>query len=96
MSQWQLLVTNAESLLTDLSTSELLSNDVQHKIMSWLCMKEEFAHCIEIEETNAANNSVNESISQNSNSDLRPSLECVFEEDTVKGLHVIGNCNYIL
>lgn len=46
-SQWQLLVANAETLLNELAVSGLLGDDTKNKIESWLCLKEEYANCID-------------------------------------------------
>lgn len=46
-SQWQQLVTNAECLLNELVNKGSLADDTQNRIKSWLCLKEEYQHCID-------------------------------------------------
>jgi len=48
-SQWQQLVSNAESLLNELVAKGSLAGDTQNRIRSWLCLKEEYQHCIDPE-----------------------------------------------
>jgi len=42
-------VTNAESILSDLDASGALEKDTKNRIQSWLCLKEEYANCIDPE-----------------------------------------------
>lgn len=46
-NQWQQLVTNAETLMNELVANGLLQGEAQNKVNSWLCLKEEYANCID-------------------------------------------------
>ena len=90
-SQWQLLVNNAESLLNELATTGILGDDTKHKIESWLCLKEEYANCIDpdllaIKPRNQSDANGNHSLNN------MPVTTNIFQTSSEsKTLHVIGN-----
>ena len=42
-------MTNAESILCELDSSGALEKETKNRIQSWLCLKEEYANCIDPE-----------------------------------------------
>ena len=93
-SQWQLLVTNAATLLNELVSTGALADETQNRIESWLCMKEEYQHCIEpdlmaIKPRNKCEPSTSSSTSRRTATQNQVSSQ---QRDTdSKALHVIGN-----
>ena len=91
-------MTNAESILSDLDASGALENDTKNRIQSWLCLKEEYANCIDPEiyamKPRPAAKSEDIPISSNLSSTHRPNLYKIknyHSSDTESNiLHVIG------
>lgn len=96
-SQWQLLVANAESLLNELTSTGLLGDDTKNKIESWLCLKEEYANCID-PDLLAMKPRVKVPCDTNSNSSANlPATGGVFHaSNESKTLHVIGSSDLIV
>lgn len=93
-SQWQLLVTNAETLLNELAISGLLGDDTKNKIESWLCLKEEYANCIDPELLAIKPRTRIQVDSSGSQSVDLPIATSTFQTSCEsKTLHVIGNTN---
>lgn len=87
-SQWQLLVANAESLLKELASTVLLGDDTKNKIESWLCLKEEYANCID---QDLLTIKPRVRVSSGNSSASLPATTGVFHSSSEsKTLHVIG------
>lgn len=90
-SQWQLLVANAESLLNELSATGLLGDDTKNKIESWLCLKEEYANCIDPDLLSIKPRARNQSDANGNHSTNLPIVTSNFQASSEsKTLHVIG------
>lgn len=90
-SQWQLLVANAESLLNELASTGLLGDDTKNKIESWLCLKEEYANCIDPDLLAMKPRTRVQSDANGNNSTNLPVASGIFHASSEsKTLHVIG------
>ena len=91
-SQWQQLVSNAESLLNELVAKGSLAGDTQNRIRSWLCLKEEYQHCID-PELYAMKPRIKNQTDPNGNHSINAQHSVLGLPRTTdsKTLHVIGN-----
>jgi len=91
-SQWQQLVSNAECLLNELVAKGSLAGDTQNRIESWLCLKEEYQHCIDPDLYAMKPRIKNQADSNGNHSTNAPTT--VLDHPKIgdsKTLHVIGN-----
>jgi hypothetical protein len=85
-------VTNAETLLNELAASGLLGNDTKNKIESWLCLKEEYANCIDPDLlTIKPRNRIQSDTDGSHLTDLPITTSIFHTSGESKTLHVIGN-----
>ncbi len=83
---------NAETLLNELAASGLLGNDTKNKIESWLCLKEEYANCIDPDLLAMKPRNRTQSDSYSSHMTDLPTATSIFHTSgESKTLHVIGN-----
>ena len=89
-------MTNAESLLNELAATGLLGDDTKHKIESWLCLKEEYANCIDPDLLAIKPRKRNQSDANGNHSINLPITTSVFQTSSEsKTLHVIGSVIWI-
>lgn len=83
---------NAETLLNELAVSGLLGDDTKNKIESWLCLKEEYANCIDPDLLAIKPRTRTQMDSRGSQSAELPNTTSAFQTSgESKTLHVIGN-----
>ena len=84
---------NAEILMNELVGNGLLEDEAQNKIQSWLCLKEEYANCIDPDliamKAPPQKNPKQPVVSEFINSHNAASIFCTSGDS--KTLHVIGN-----